>query len=165
MRKAIIGILLAALMAGAPHAQTYESSLKVPDDLLLKAREFLVRAPKECPFHWNVFGREYYLDRGCVRNLAGTMGLHPDLTLKVHTRLGPNYDILCDRSDGKIPSVSEEECLYTAAFGRAWRKLSKPERCSLQYYHGEYGCYVLQPKGFTHIQPGEGPRFVDGRTP
>ncbi len=164
MRKANIAILLAVLMAGAPHAQTYESSLKVPDDLLIKAREFLARAPKECPFHWNAFGKEYYLDRICVRNLARTMGLHPDLTLKAHTRPGPNYDTLCDRSDGKAP-LSEEECVYTATFGRTWRTLSKTERCSLQYYHGEYGCYDLQPKGFMHIQPGEGPRFVDGRTP
>ena len=165
MRKAMIAILLAAPMAGAPYAQSFESNLKMPEDLLLMAHEFLVRAPQKCPFHWNVFRREYYLDRSCIRDLARTMGLNPDLTLKAHTRPGPYYDTLCDRSDGTATSVTEEECVYTAAFGRTWRKLSKAERCALQYYHGEYGCYDLQPNGFMHIQPGEGPRFVDGRTP
>jgi hypothetical protein len=165
VRKVIIAILMATLMADVPHAQSLENSLKVPEDLRPKAHEFLVLAPQKCPFHWNVFGKEYYLDHSCIRDLARTMGLRPDLILKAHTRPDPNYDTLCATSDGTAPSVTEEECVYTAAFGRAWRKLSKAERCALQYYHGEYGCYDLQPKGFMHIQPGEGPRFVDGRTP
>jgi hypothetical protein len=164
MHKIIITVLMALPMAGASHAQTYEGSFTLPEDLLSKPREFLARAPQKCPFHCDIVGRSYYLDRSCIRELAKMMGLHPELTLKAHARPGPYYDTLCDKSLEEATAVSEE-CVYTAAFRRSWRVLSKAERCPLEYYHGEYGCYDLQPKGFTHIQPGEGPRFLDGRTP
>ena len=164
MRITITAVVLAALTVDASHAQTYEGSFKVPEELLSKAREFLVQGPKQCPFHWDVAGKGYFLDRTCVRNLAGSMGLDPEYTLKAHARPGPYYDMPCDKSFEDGISVSEE-CAYVAAFRRVWRTIGKAERCALQYYHGEYGCSHLQPKGFMYIQPGEGPRFVDGRTP